>query len=217
MREKLLSIGDLRCEPALERRDHQWLEAGARQGAVDEPQRRLVLECIRDRLLELGRCGDLRGGALRNRCLASERANESVSGPASARSTVRSISGAASSSPAATSSRSRPLARDSGPPEDTASPARRSTGPTTGARAARHTGRSASRPAATPARAPVASSPRVMSCAVVARAMPRGSQRRGLEGKIALVAAQTGMMRDPVSRAKPIERKQPARRASAGG
>ena len=48
------AIGDLRGEPALERFNHQSLEAGARQCSVDEPQRRLVVECIDDRLLELG-------------------------------------------------------------------------------------------------------------------------------------------------------------------
>ena len=83
-------LDDLPGEPALERFDHQSLEAGARQCSVDEPLGRLVVECIRDCLLELGCSGDLCGDAFRDTVLG-ERARERIGQRAGQRLVDRSL------------------------------------------------------------------------------------------------------------------------------
>ena len=84
------AIGDLRGEPALERFDHQALEARAREGSVHESLGHLVVERIHDRLLELGRSGDLPGDALCYPVLG-ERARERVGQRAGQRPVDRSL------------------------------------------------------------------------------------------------------------------------------
>ena len=149
----------------------------ARDRAVGKSPSHLVVERRRDRVLELREETISATTRSTTRCSASERATASGSEPASALSTVRSSSGAESTSPAAASRLRRPPSSASEPSDASFSLVRLTAELTPKPGRAPSPARSAARPAVAPARTLVTTSPTAMSRAFVARLMLTGSQR----------------------------------------